>query len=65
MGLLRGADFFYAIRFLRLLTTKWEKTNAYKLGIVDKNGKVLKKPETSEEKGAYNVFHKLVYNIKR
>ena len=65
MGLLRGPDFFYAIRFLRLLTTKWEKTNAYKLGLIDKNGKVLKKPETSEEKSAYNVFHKLVYNIKR
>lgn len=65
MGLLRGPDFFYAIRFLRLLTTKWENTTAYKLGIVDKNGKKLKKPETSEEKSAYNTFHKLVYNIKR
>ena len=65
MGLLRGPDFFYAIRFLRLLTTKWENTNAFKLGIVDKNGKKLKNPETSEEKSAYNVFHKLVYNIKR
>jgi hypothetical protein len=65
MGLLRGPDFFYAIRFLRLLTTKWENTNAFKLGIVDKNGKKLKKPETSEEKSAYNTFHKLVYNIKR
>ena len=65
MGFLRGPDFFYAIRFLRLLTTKWENTNAFKLGIVDKNGKKLKKPETSEEKSAYNIFHKLVYNIKR
>jgi hypothetical protein len=65
MALLRGPDFFYAIRFLRLLTTKWENTNAFKLGIVDKNGKKLKKPQTSEEKGAYNTFHKLVYNIKR
>lgn len=65
MGLLRGPDFFYALRFLRLLTTKWEDTNAFKLGIVDKNGKKLKKPETSEEKSAYNTFHKLVYNIKR
>jgi hypothetical protein len=65
MGFLRGPDFFYALRFLRLLTTKWENTNAFKLGIVDKNGKRLKKPETSEEKSAYNTFHKLVYNIKR
>ena len=49
MGFLRGPDFFYAVRFLRLLTTKWENTNAFKLGIVDKNGKKLKKPEPSEE----------------
>jgi len=65
MGLLRGPDFFYALRFLRLLTTPWGKTTAFKLGLVDKNGKILKKPNTSEEKDAYNVFHKLVYNIKR
>lgn len=65
MGFLRGPDFFYALRFLRLLTTKWENTSAFKLGIVDKNGKRLKKPQTAEEKSAYNTFHKLVYNIKR
>jgi len=65
MGFLRGPDFFYALRFLRLLTTKWEKTSAFNLGIVDKNGKILKKPKTAEEKSAYNTFHKLVYNIKR
>ena len=65
MGLFRGPDFLYAIRFLRLLTQKWEKTDAYKQGIVDKSGKVLKKPETAEEKSAYTIFHRLVYNIKR
>lgn len=65
MGFLRGADFFYALRFLRLLTTKWEDTSAFNLGIVDKNGKKLKRPKTSAEKSAYNTFHKLVYNIKR
>jgi hypothetical protein len=65
MGLLRGPDFLYALRFLRLLTTKWEKTDAFKLGIVDKDGKFLKKPETPAEKSAYTIFHKLVFNIKR
>lgn len=64
MGL-RGPDFIYALRFLRLLTMKWEKTGAFKEGIIDKNGKLLKKPETNREKDVYNVFHKLVYNIKR
>ena len=65
MSLLRAGDFFYALRFLRLLTTPWKKTTAYELGIVDENGKKLKRPETSEEKGAYNTFHKLVFNLKR
>jgi hypothetical protein len=65
MGLLKAGDFFYTLRFLRLLTTPWNKTNAYKEGIIDDKGKVLKKPETSKEKGVYNTFHRLVYNLKR
>ena len=65
MGLLRAGDFFYTLRFLRLLTTPWKKTNAYKEGIIDDNGKVIKKPETSKEKAVYNTFHRLVYNLKR
>ena len=37
----RAGDFFYALRFLRLLTTPFEKTKAFKFGIIDKNGKVF------------------------
>ena len=58
-------DRFYALRFLRLLTTPWDKTNAFKAGIVDENGKVLRKAKGREDKKVYNIFHKLVYNIKR
>ena len=65
MGLLRAGDFFYTLRFLRLLTTPWNKTNAFKEGIIDDKGKVIKKPETSKEKAVYNTFHRLVYNLKR
>jgi hypothetical protein len=65
MGLLGAGDFLYALRFLRLLTMPWEKTAAFKAGIVDKDGKKLKKPETSEEKSSYNTFHKLVFNLRR
>jgi len=64
----RTADLFYAYRFIKLLITSWEDTDAYKLGIVDENGKVLKKAsslQTSEEKSAYTIFHRLVFNIKR
>lgn len=68
MGLLsRSADFVYTLRFLRLLTTSFEDTTAYKLGIIDKDGKRIKsKTVTSdEEKSAYNYFHRLVFSLKR
>ena len=66
MGLLtRVSDTIYAFRFLRLLTTPWEKTGAYEVGLIDKAGKVLRKAETTEEKSKYNIFHRLVFNVKR
>ena len=64
----RAADLGYAFRFLKLLTTPWNKLKAYELGIVDENGKNLKKAKelkTKEEKSAYTIFHRLVFNIKR
>jgi hypothetical protein len=69
MGILsRAADLGYAFRFLKLLTTKWEKLPAYELGIIDKRGRNIKKAKeltTSEEKSAYTIFHRLVFNVKR
>jgi hypothetical protein len=66
MGLLsRTGDLVYTLRFLRLLTTKFEDTNAYKLGIIDKEGKKIKTPNTKEERDAYNTFHRLVFSLKR
>ena len=65
-GLLsRAADMAYAFRFLKLLVTPWEKMKAHELGIIDKKGKKIKKPELPTEKSAYTIFHRLVFNIKR
>lgn len=62
----RLADTIYAFRFLRLLTMPWEKTEAYKRGIIDGNGKVLKKDLTlQDDKAAYTLFHRLVFNIRK
>ena len=70
----RAIDLFVAYRFLRLLTTPFEDTDAYKLGIIDEKGnrimqKRAKKPEvelvTSEQKNSYTILHKLVFNIKK
>lgn len=65
MSLLSGTDTIYALRFLRLLTMKWEETEAYKVGVVDENGKKIKDPKTKEEKEAYTLFHRLVFNVRR
>ena len=46
----RGADLYFVFRFLRLLTMKYEKTDAYKLGIIDEKGKVLKKRSSLKTK---------------
>ena len=65
--LTRASDLVYTFRFLKLLTTPWEKTNAYKHGIIDGKGKRDKsvKLDSSEKKAAYTPFHRIVYNVKR
>ena len=47
---------------------KWEKTGAYKHGIIDKKGKALKKSselETVDEKASYTMLHRLVFKLRR
>jgi hypothetical protein len=61
----RAVDVYYTFRFLRQLVTPWNETKAYKLGLVDENGKKLRSPVTPEEKDAYTLFFRLVYNLKR
>ena len=70
----RAIDLFVTYRFLRLLTTPFEKTDAYKFGIIDDKGNRIKKPNsskpavelnTAELKNSYTILHKLVFNIKK
>jgi len=63
----RAADLVYTFRFLKVLTTPWEETNAYKLGIIGPDGKRDKSQplDTSKRKDAYTPFLRLGYNIKR
>jgi len=61
-------DAFITFRFLKLLVTPFNKTEAYKLGIIDERGKVLRKYRTLErieERQAYTILHRLVFNIKK
>jgi len=68
MSFTRTGDFIYALRIIKLLTTPWEKQAAFKFGIIDKNGKRLRRYrdlKTSEEKDSFTYLHRLVFNLKR
>jgi hypothetical protein len=55
-------------QFVRELTKDWKETQAFKLGIVDDKGVLLKKASdltTKDEREAYTLFHRLIWNIKR
>jgi len=64
----RVVDNLVAYRILSLLVKPFKDTEAYKLGIVDDKGKILKKAsqlKTAQEKDAYNYLTRLVFNLKR
>lgn len=64
----RFVDSVIALRILRLLTTPFDQTDAYRLGIIDEKGNELKKMRdlnTVEERDAYTLLHRLVYRLKR
>ena len=72
MGIIkRAGDLVYTFRFLRLLTTSFEDTEAFKLGIIDKNGKRQKSftldnmEDRDNYRNYYTPFHRLVFNIKK
>tara|TARA_Y100000310_G_C20510130_1_gene728416 strand:+ start:218 stop:793 length:576 start_codon:yes stop_codon:yes gene_type:complete len=61
-------DTFVAYKFIKILTTPWKKTDAFKLGLIDNKGNPLVKRsdlKTDKEKKAYTIVHVLIWNIKR
>ena len=69
MGIISGiGNIYFVYQFIKKLVTPFEKTDAFKLGIIDKDGKILKKRrnlEGSKEKDAYTLSDTLVWNIKK
>ena len=70
----RAIDLFVTYRFLKLLTTPFEKTDAFKYGIIDEKGNRIKKEgsdqpakvlATADMQNSYTILHKLVFNIKK
>ena len=64
----RAIDLFVTYRFLKLLTTPFEKMDAFKFGIIDEKGKVLRKYKslkTEKERKSYTLLNRFVFNLKR
>ncbi len=75
----RVIDSLIVFRILKMLTTDFKKTPAYKFGFIDSNGNRIKKlphptvkgsfiqnePKTKEEKNSLTPLHRLVFNLKK
>lgn len=64
----RIVDNLIALRIVKMLVQPFNETDAYKLGIIDANGKTIRKAntlQTTREKDAFDYLARLVFNIKR
>lgn len=64
----RTIDLLITYRVIKLLVTPFEKTEAFKRGIIDKDGNVLikfKDVKSASDKKHYTILHRFVFNLKR
>ena len=74
---MRIVDTLIVFRILKMLTTPWNKMQAFKFGFIDMNGnrikeiedengkKVKNDPVTKKEKSSLTPLHRLVFNLKK
>lgn len=61
-------DLYLVYQFLVRLTTPFDEWDAYKLGIIDKDGNILKKKDqrkTTAEKEAFRTFDLMILKLKK
>ena len=64
----RAVDLVITYRVIKLLVTPFNKQEAFKQGIIDKDGNVLRKYrtlKTTAEKKSYTILHRFIFNLKR
>lgn len=64
----RFVDSLITYRILRMLTQPFVETDAYRLGIIDAQGNVIKRVRdlnTQDELDAYSLLHRMVFKLKR
>jgi hypothetical protein len=58
-------DLFFVYQFIKGITTPFDETDAFELGLIDDNGKKLRSAKTRKEKDAVSTFNRLIFNMKR
>jgi hypothetical protein len=61
-------DLWLVYQFIKRLTTPFKKWEAFKLGIIDENGNILKKRKdftTASERKAFGIFDLMILKIKK
>ena len=59
-------DMYFVYKFAKFISMDWTDWEAYKLGIIDDKGNVIKKNRTmSAEKANYTFFHRLLRKLKQ
>jgi len=61
-------DNLWTIKIIGMLATPFKETAAFKFGIIDENGKYLKKSselKTQEEKSAFDLLDRFVFSLKK
>ena len=63
----RAIDLIITYRVVKMLVTPFKKFKAFELGIIDDEGKVLRKFKTvkGSERKHYTMLHRFVFNLKR
>ena len=64
----RMIDLLITYRIVKLMATDFKNQEAFKYGIIDANGKQLRKNRelnTEAEKNSYTVLNRFVFNLKR
>ena len=62
----RAIDLLITYRVIKMLVTPWTQHDAYKYGIIDDNGKVLRKMKTiksGKERDSYTILHLSLIHI--
>ncbi len=61
----RNIDSILTFVLLKKIVTPITKTDAFKLGLVNNVGRVIKKPETDEEKDSLTLLDRFTFKLRR